>query len=82
MSQLIRKVHNIPDSYVKDTHLTNWLSANLSNNIVAVFSEDKETRGTLTKKGVTLGMGTIIICTKDGNCLEVTTSEWTTLVKR
>ncbi len=81
MCEELRKKYGVADEWVKDTHLTNWFKKNFGECVVAVFSLDKEARGTLTKRGFRLGMGAVLVCFKAGHSVLISSSEFTTFEK-
>lgn len=72
---MLRVKYRIPDNYVKDTHLTNWINKNFSSEVVGVFIEDKTSRGTMTKKGTSFHHTEILCCMSSGNTIKLSTSE-------
>lgn len=72
---MLRERFNIPDGYAKDTHLSNWIRKNFTSECEGVFIQDKEDRGTLTRKGSSFHHTEILCCMKNGNVISMTTSE-------
>lgn len=62
----LRMKYRIPDEYQKDMHLGNWLKKNLVPNLVAVFIDDKASRGTISKSCVEIGDRDLILCLESG----------------
>ncbi|YP_009966411.1 hypothetical protein HWA86_gp33 [Pseudoalteromonas phage HP1] len=71
-----RERFGIPDTYPKDTHLTNWLKKNLMPTLLGAFIDDKDSRGTITKTSVNVGDRDVLLCMEEGHVIRMRSSEW------
>ena len=76
----IRSKFNIPDVYVKDTHLTNWLKKRLIPDLIAAFIDDKDSRGTISKSEVLIGDRVIILCLSTGKRVVLDNTDYLTII--
>ena len=78
----IRDKFKIPDTYQKDTHLSNWLRKHMMPTLSTCFIQDKLYRGTITKSGTNISHTEVICCFEDNTSVKLSINEDLFMEKR